>query len=329
MPQATDISIIIPVYNVEAYVGKCLQSVINQNGLDQIKVECIIVDDCGQDRSMQIVRDVAECYNRNITFNLITHSHNQGLSAARNTGIRYASGNYLYFLDSDDWISPSCMLELWAQVRLHPDVDIVFGRAISTPDADTWEHLLNLKSRGAYEFCDNISTLRSHYLRLPEIAWGRLIRRDFIIDNNLFFKEGLIHEDTHWRLKSYSKIKSYAALIASEPSYFYLTRPGSIMNTNSRATKYKRMHLVYLDLADKLDLWDRNVMRIYAETLLMYRKTDEDFCRKAFKELLPAVLSNPHLSRLQRTGLRILKLPKQLIIGRVFLSLVNRISPSL
>lgn len=324
-----DISIIIPVYNVEAYVGKCLQSVINQNGLDQIKVECIIVDDCGQDRSMQIVRDIVDNYVGPLKFVIISEGRNNGVSAARNIGIKAARGEYVYFIDSDDWISDTCISNLWLLALRFPDVDMIFGRAVSVPDASLWEHLLNLRKRGALSYCKDIQTLRAHYLRLPEIPVSRLIKHKFIVDNSFYFAEGIRHEDTHWRLMTYSKVKSYAADLESPPSYFYFNRSGSFMNTNSRATKYKRMHLVYLDLADKLDLWDRNVIRIYAETLLMYRKTNEDFCRNAFKELLPAVLSNPNLSRLQRTGFRMLKLPKHLIIGRGFLSLMNRISPSL
>lgn len=101
------ISIIIPVYNVELYVEECLQSVANQTMTEGI--ECIIVDDRGQDNSAAIAKQYIDSYKGDIRFTFIQREKNGGLSAARNTGIEAATGEYVYFLDSDDYLVPSAI----------------------------------------------------------------------------------------------------------------------------------------------------------------------------------------------------------------------------
>ena len=91
------ISIIIPIYNVAPYVERCLYSALNQSYED---IELVLVDDCGTDNSMNIVSEVVEKYVGNKKILLFKHEHNLGLSAARNTGIKNATGDYLLFLDS-------------------------------------------------------------------------------------------------------------------------------------------------------------------------------------------------------------------------------------
>ena len=94
------VSIIIPVYNVEQYIESCLLSVINQNYKGDI--ECVIVNDCTPDQSMVVVHKILSDYDGNILFKIVDHKENRGLSASRNSGVRVATGDYLYFLDSDD-----------------------------------------------------------------------------------------------------------------------------------------------------------------------------------------------------------------------------------
>ena len=121
-----DVSIIIPIYNVEKYVAECLNSVISQT-YDHSKIECIIVDDCTPDLSMVIVDEIIGKYNGEIVFNIIRHEHNQGLSAARNTGIEAATGDYLYFIDSDDYIYPKSLELLLNASKEYNKPDVVVG----------------------------------------------------------------------------------------------------------------------------------------------------------------------------------------------------------
>ena len=105
--QDIKISIVIPIYNVAPYVEECIQSVMNQTWKG--KLECILVDDCGTDDSMKVATEKLKEYEGNIDFRVIRHERNRGLSAARNSGIDAVTGDYVYFLDSDDEITPDCI----------------------------------------------------------------------------------------------------------------------------------------------------------------------------------------------------------------------------
>lgn len=117
------ISIIVPVYGVEPYIRQCLLSVISQTVTDC--VECILVNDCTLDNSMSIINDVLSTYQGNIKFRVINREFNGGLSAARNSGIKEAVGEYLYFLDSDDTIEPTCLQQLLHTVMKFPKSEII------------------------------------------------------------------------------------------------------------------------------------------------------------------------------------------------------------
>ena len=99
------LSIIIPIYNVEAYIRRCLDSVMTQKFFGAT-VECILIDDCTPDQSMTIVKGMVSEYKGPISFVLLKHEVNRGLSAARNTGILQAKGDYVFFMDSDDYLMP-------------------------------------------------------------------------------------------------------------------------------------------------------------------------------------------------------------------------------
>lgn len=234
-----NVSIIIPVFNVADYVEACLQSVMEQKRIDNISIECLIVDDCGTDESMVIVEHTLASYQGPIEFHILRRDINGGLSAARNTGIRAARGKYLYFLDSDDTITPNCIATLWQYVCDHPLIDIVFGRTVCTPDPSLLQSYLNFHSKGALIFCNDKAKIHEIYLLFPEIACNKLICTDWLRTNNLYFTENIIHEDLDWHLRSYFYISSYACELNSTPTYLYLQRTGSIMD-KSLADKEKR-----------------------------------------------------------------------------------------
>ena len=123
------ISIIVPVYNVEPYIEDCLKSVAAQtyNG----EIECIIVNDCTPDDSCAVIERFINGYDGAIDFKLLHHTVNRGLSAARNTGIDAATGDYIYFLDSDDEIMPEC-IEVLAEPLKNKKYDFVIGDYITT-----------------------------------------------------------------------------------------------------------------------------------------------------------------------------------------------------
>ena len=126
-----EVSIIIPVYQVSAYIERCLESVVNQTYTD---IECIIVNDATQDDSIEKCEILIEKYDGPIHFRIIHHEINRGLSAARNTGTKAAKGAYLYYLDSDDYISPDCIEKLVSVVKDDPSIEMVQGNSLMKSD---------------------------------------------------------------------------------------------------------------------------------------------------------------------------------------------------
>lgn len=156
--------------------------------------ECIFVDDCGQDGSIAVLEEMMANYGGNIQFHLVHHEHNKGQSAARNTGIRHATGEYIYFLDSDDSLTPDCIEKLMAMTQKYPTVDLVQGdNTTNTPEYHPNVALLP-------EYSDDRKWIKTAFLTymIHLVPWNKLIKRDFILQNNLFFVEGMIHEDTVW-----------------------------------------------------------------------------------------------------------------------------------
>lgn len=220
----TSISIIIPVYGVTLYVERCLRSVINQTYKGPL--ECIVIDDCGPDDSMDKVQRLIDDYTGDIEFRIITHEKNKGLSEARNTGIRAAKGEYLYFLDSDDEISIYTMELMAAKVAEHPGVDMVMADYYLPVPYDS-----NIKYHKG-DYIEGLENCKKALLRpglLPDYAHNKLIRKDFIIDKNLFFEPNLLHEDNLWKWILAKHVESIALLHHS--LYIYYMNPSSILTT--------------------------------------------------------------------------------------------------
>ena len=230
------ISIIVPVYGVEPYIRQCLLSVISQTVTDC--VECILVNDCTLDNSMSIINDVLSTYQGNIKFRVINREFNGGLSAARNSGIKEAVGEYLYFLDSDDTIEPTCLQQLLHTVMKFPKSEIIFAGAKAT--AKGFEYL-DMADKSIAEYSENQTYIKRNMLQAhyPPTAWNKLIRRDWLVRNHLYFKEGLIYEDDYWTFYAAKLVKSCAVCKCN--TYIYNIRPGSITQAPSRKNLESRI----------------------------------------------------------------------------------------
>ncbi len=242
-----DVSIIIPVYNVEHYIIECLQSVYAQKDIDDISIEVIIVDDRGNDASINIAKGYIYSITTPFKTSIITRVNNGGLSAARNSGILAAQGTYLYFLDSDDFISDDCIKTLWDEVSTHPSVDIVYGYAECVPDKRKMRNYFEGGRKNSSQYLEG-ENLRGIYFSIPDIACGKLVRKDFLLTNELFFREGIIHEDYHWHFRAYFAIKAAAFPANKKSTYFYRQHTGTITDI-SKGDKYKdNMNKLYMDL---------------------------------------------------------------------------------
>ena len=217
------VSIVIPVYNVESYIEDCLKSVAAQTYKGEI--ECIIVNDCTPDGSCAIIEQFIKEYNGNIEFKLLHHTINRGLSAARNTGIDAATGEYIYFLDSDDEITPEC-IELLVEPLKNKKYDFVIGN-YETVDSDVIFPQLLVER-------DDITTneeIRNQYFKgnWYMMAWNKLCYLGFIRKEELYFKEGLINEDELWSFKLACTAQSMYAVTSN--TYKYKIRETSIMGS--------------------------------------------------------------------------------------------------
>lgn len=223
------ISVIIPVYNVEPYIQDCLRSVMNQTTTES--VECLVVDDCSPDHSMDLAEQCLRDYCGKIDFRIIHREKNGGLSAARNTGVNAAKGEYLYFLDSDDSITPSCLEQLVLTARKYPKAQIIQAGARATRG---FEYLSMVDNRKVpvYSDCHKIIKWRMLWTLYPATAWNKLIRRSWLLEHGLFFKEGLLHEDDHWNFFAAKYVTAYA--VCRHDTYLYNIREGSITQSPGR-----------------------------------------------------------------------------------------------
>ena len=239
------ISIIIPLYNVEKYVVRCLDSVLAQDYPG--KIECILIDDCSKDNTRSVVNEYlkknADCP---ITFSIITHQQNQGVSAARNNGTISAKGEYIFYLDSDDYIYPYTISLMANEIIRHPGIDLVTGDYVDSTGHKTYRNIDTYKRN---QFTTDKKWIQYQFLHLdaelPIVCWNKLIRRDFIIHNKINFINTVIHEDNHWLYQVLNHIESIAFVF--EPTYFYYTNTLSAIHTTSTTTEKENWHRILLD----------------------------------------------------------------------------------
>ena len=226
------------MYQVEQYLAICLKSITDQTMTDG--VECILVDDCGSDRSLFIAKDFIEHYQGNVLFRIVEREKNGGLSAARNSGIDVASGEYVYFLDSDDEITPNCLEIMWSLVEKYGKVNLVQGAFFE--DEKYANSISNIKFP---EFCTcqaDIKTFLLQYLGDIVGAQSRLINLSFLKEHHLYFEEGIIHEDNLWTffLSKYVRTMAYCDVC----TYYHRYNPNSItgnVNVIKETIAYKHI----------------------------------------------------------------------------------------
>lgn len=312
------VSVIVPVYNVEAYIEECLTSIANQTAGGDI--ECIIVDDKGTDRSIYIAEQFIESNkgNTEVDFKIIYRESNGGLSAARNTGIKAAIGEYLYFLDSDDTIVPQCIERLLDLADKYGGVDLLPALYIREND-----EMSQFGKHSFPEFSDDRELIKRSLLdydKIPVTAANRLVRRELILENKLFFKEGIIHEDNYWTffLAKYVQRMAFCA----EKLYYYRVTPGSITKKTNIEKESYAFRIIIKDCCDNIDNVENGAQKrfILLHILTMYTNkyyhTVNDF------EVLKRYFS-PHNSFIERLLLYVLFLARQ--DGLIYRKAVNLI----
>jgi len=243
------VSIVIPVYNVECYIGNCLQSVLNQTFKD---FEIIIVDDRGNDNSMAVAKDILSSQASSVDYQIIQHKCNRGLSAARNSGLAASSSEYVYFLDSDDTITPLC-LELLVNKADKSKSDMVIGN-ISVIGDDTNIPRLNTRNADDDGIIEGKDLILESYIHQDfyVMAWNKLLRTSFLKGNDISFVEGLVHEDNPWTLLVTCTAQKIA--FVEKDTYNYLVRENSLQtckNFDVHFNAYLQIIKEYQSIAEK------------------------------------------------------------------------------
>ena len=216
------ISVIVPVYNVEKYLRESVESVLAQTYKE---LEIILVDDGSTDESGKICDEYASVDNR-VT---VIHKDNGGLSDARNTGLKYSHGKYIYFLDSDDYLKTDAIEKLvcFAE-RLHLQIVFFDGKNIYEIESnkhrrDKFERLHDHGAGSGAAMLLRLDRYNEYACCVPML----LLRSDYIAENKLHFYKGIIHEDELFTAAAFVKAKRAGHL--HEPLYIRRVREGSIM----------------------------------------------------------------------------------------------------
>jgi glycosyltransferase involved in cell wall biosynthesis len=262
-------SIIIPVYNVEEYLNQCIDSILEQSFSN---FEVILVNDGSTDSSNEICTD----YKKKDSRVHVINKQNGGLSDARNRGLLEASGEYVLFVDSDDFWIGEMVLSDMAHLISESDVDIIIheeSRYYSQNKIDCKYKQLKLKHTSG-NFEDHALELVYYHL-FAASAWDKVIKKVILIENDLFFTSNKTGEDMEWCAKLMNHLKSYAVY----PKSFYMyrqLRPGSIVfNINEKAvldifTSVKN-GLVHIEgNKESLQLAIKNYWSFYYVVVLMH-----------------------------------------------------------
>lgn len=220
-----NLSIIIPVYNVEKYLRKCLDSCLNQD-VSAEEYELICINDGSPDDCDKILEEYALNY-RNLR--VITQI-NQGLSVARNKGLSYARGRYVWFVDSDDWIEPGAVQSICNIIKTENNKGNVID-IVQIGFQNVYEDTLTVNVPSIPFWYGSVTGIEYMNMKgLPTPAQFNIYRRDLLINNNLWFKDGILHEDIEFKPRVLHFCKS--CLCATDIIYNYLQRKaGSITSS--------------------------------------------------------------------------------------------------
>lgn len=235
-------SVIIPVYNVEKYIDRCLKSIISQNYDD---LEIIVIDNGSTDSSGSICDTYASEYS-NIS---VYHIENHGVGSARNFGLSKARGEFIYFVDSDDYLVGNLFAEF--EDKLVPDLDLLVFSYYNSFEQELTERNRTKKClpySGLYDKNDFIKIFTDLFLSdMLYTVWNKFYRREFLIKTNISFEKYELGEDVRFNLNVYRNVNK---VYLSQDSYYVyvIGRKGSAMSGyNPKRLQYQLQELKLLD----------------------------------------------------------------------------------
>ena len=230
------VSIIVPVYNVAMYIERCWESIKQQTYKN---IEVLFIDDCGLDESVSILEKLIAGH-KDFYCKIIHHEQNRGLSAARNTGISNATGDYVYFLDSDDELTEDCIEKLVKPIAQNGKrYDVVSGDYRSVGGFVDCV----LRTFGEIKEIDRTFFKNLWYC----MAQNKIYKKSFIINNNILFLDGIIHEDELFSFKIACLAKSM--FIINDVTYNYYINPNSTMTSLKKERHYFSWAIIVREMA--------------------------------------------------------------------------------
>lgn len=279
------ISVIVPVYNVKEFLNECVDSIINQTYKD---LEIILVDDGSTDGCGEICDDYA---NKDKRIKVV-HQKNQGLSAARNTGMEHMNGDYLTFVDSDDYLMPSALEHMLSLAKVH-ESDMVVCPFLQLEEDGSLMPCITQSALNGTEVFDGAGKMSS-YIKMKKYtnsAWGKLYAKELF--RELRFPVGKIAEDVY---VCYQVVHAAKRLVVDEaPQYVYRIRSGSITTSSSSIKKYDVLEGRLLETefisSHYPELHRYAASRLCGEaTLLVFRTGKDSFRYPQGDKLLKSIL---------------------------------------
>ena len=246
-----ELSFIVPVYNTEEYISRCLNSLVNQN-IPVTDYEIIVINDGSTDNSFAILNEYASKYSNIIVLN----QSNKGLSATRNSGVVVARGKYLWHIDSDDWIVENCINELLKICR-NDDLDMLEV----APSTSVSQDFVNDIQANPYSRIYSGKELLVNQKAVIG-TWAYLMKRDFILQNNLLFLPGIQNDDVEFTPRALYFASNVRLMNFSV--YYYFQRGGSIVHSFSENRLFQ-----YLKISKSLKNFglttvkEKNIQKIF------------------------------------------------------------------
>ena len=289
------LSIIIPADNAAHYIKRCLDSIFVNGGLDKTSldlIETIVVDDCSKDNTSTIVEKYRDTYNMS-NLRLIRHNKNLQQGAARNTGLKKACGNYIWFVDVDDIIMPGFL------AILQHDVFFFFAIAEDLNGNQIAEEFLQeaITAVSGIDYLEYEANIR--YENRIRATWSKWYRRDYLIHNNLYFQEGVYWEDVIHTLKCIYLSTKFTYL--PKIGYIYVQTPNSDMRGIQNGRKFADTIRFCVDSFTFLSLQKASTniisfQKLYYERVLRKYKTNLHLLPLDEYEIFETIVSNLNLS---------------------------------
>ena len=296
------LSIIIPAYNAAHYIKRCLDSIFVNGGLDKTSldlIETIVVDDCSKDNTSTIVEKYRDTYNMS-NLRLIRHNKNLQQGAARNTGLKKASGSYIWFVDVDDIIMPG-FLAILQHPNFLSDIDVFQFNAIAEDlnGNQIAEEFLQeaITAVSGIDYLEYEANIR--YENRIRATWSKWYRRDYLIHNNLYFQEGVYWEDVIHTLKCIYLSTKFTYL--PKIGYIYVQTPNSDMRGIQNGRKFADTIRFCVDSFTFLSLQKASTniisfQKLYYERVLRKYKTNLHLLPLDEYEIFETIVSNLNLS---------------------------------